>query len=106
MSALIIKLDLDMVSDNRPVINLLGWYYLIISDVMCEHLCSRESAGKSNLRRYTKRSGLCECMHASEDFYDNRETADKMYGKLLLIDCEFQDSSLMMISLSQIYSNF
>ena len=90
ISALVIKLDLDMVSDNYLVINFLGSYYPIVSDVMCEHLCSRESGGKSNLRRYTKRSGLCECMHASEDFYDNRETADKMHDTVLFIDCEFK----------------
>ena len=89
ISALIMKLDLDMVTDNHPVINFLGSYYPIVSDVICEHQCSRESAGKSNLRRYTKRSGLCECMHASEDFYDNRETAGRMHGTVLLIDCEF-----------------
>ena len=94
-SALVLKLDLDMVSDNHLVIDFLGSYYPIVSDIMCEHLCSRESAGKSNLRRYTKRSGLCECMHASEDFYDNRETADKMHGAVLLIDCKFEDYLLL-----------
>ena len=102
ISALVIKLDLDMVSDNHPVINFLASYYLIVSDTMCGHLCSRENEGKSNLRRYTKRNGRCECMHASEDFYDNRKTADKMHGTVLLIDREFYKNSALGNSLCKI----
>ena len=85
-TALVLKLNLDLVSDNSLFINFLKILHPIVSDVMCEHLCSRETGKRTNLRKFTPKGGLCECMEASEDFFDNRETADKLDESVLLID--------------------
>ena len=82
---LVVKVGKDVVVDNSLFVDTLLTIVPTI-EALCPHLCDDLTDGKTNLRKYDKKSGVCECFFASQGFRDSRKVAPVSEGVVFFVN--------------------
>ena len=82
---LVVKVGKDVVVDNSLFVETLLTIAPTI-EVLCPRLCDDLTDGETNLRKYDKKSGVCECFFASGGFRDSRKVAPVSEGVVFFVN--------------------
>ena len=98
MVSVFIKVKRDSVSDNVLFVDSLLTIYPAV-EPLCVSQCEKLTQKSTNLVKYNRRNGACQCLLVSEKFRDTRDFAPQLESATqIFISCECRLNQLQNIS--------